>query len=63
VPDDYKIASTYLKNLTGFLRYGKVKPVNYRLLSGGLESISEGFEEMRNGRVRGEKLVCKVGST
>lgn len=63
VPDDYETAITYLKDLTGLLRDGTVKPVRHRLMPGGLKNIKEGFEEMRSGRVRGEKLVYKVDST
>lgn len=33
----------------------------YRLMPGGLADIGKGFEEMRAGRVRGEKLVYRVG--
>lgn len=63
VLSDYKTASTYLKNLTGLLMDGKVVPVKHRLMPGGLANISQGFDEMRSGRVRGEKLVYKIGPT
>ena len=62
MPNDYKIATTYLINLTGLLRDDKAKPVQHRLMPGGLEKISEGFEEIRSGRVRSEKFVYKVGA-
>ena len=61
-PTDYAIASKNLKQLTGLLVSGKVKPVRHRLLEGGLETgIGKGFEEMKAGKVRGEKLVVCVG--
>jgi len=63
VPLDYKTASTYLKNLTDLLENGKVVPVKHRLMPGGLANISQGFDEMRSGRVRSEKLVYKIDST
>ena len=59
-PEDYKTATSYLQNLTNLLRDGRVKPVKHRLMPGGLENIKEGFEELRSGRVRGEKLVYKI---
>lgn len=61
-PTDYAIASKNLKQLTGLLESGKVRPVRHRLVEGGLETgIVKGFEEMQAGRVRGEKLVVRVG--
>lgn len=60
MPEDYKTASTYLKNLSHLLEEGKVVPVPHRLMSGGLGDIGKGFEEMRAGKVRGEKLVYRV---
>lgn len=63
VPSDYTTATNYLKSLTDLLQDGKVHPVKHRLMPGGLASINQGFDEMRGGRVRGEKLVYKVGET
>ncbi len=61
-PTDYAIASKNLKQLSGFLESGKVRTVRHRLLEGGLEmGIVMGFEEMKAGKVRGEKLVVEVG--
>ncbi|KAH7313139.1 chaperonin 10-like protein [Rhexocercosporidium sp. MPI-PUGE-AT-0058] len=60
-PEDYRSSTDYLQALTPLLREQKVVPVKHRLMSGGLESISLGFDEMRLGRVRGEKLVYRVG--
>lgn len=61
-PTDYAIASKNPKQLTGLLESGKVRPVRHRLVEGGLETgIVNGFEEMQAGRVRGEKLVVRVG--
>lgn len=60
MPEDYNSASTYLKNLTCLLEEGKVVPVPHRIMPGGLGDIGKGFEEIRAGRVRGEKLVYRV---
>ncbi|KAL8833883.1 MAG: hypothetical protein Q9170_004030 [Blastenia crenularia] len=61
VPADYETATHYLKSLPGLLLSGKVQPVKHRLMPGGLASINQGFDEMRSGRVRGQKLVYSVG--
>ncbi|KAA6411320.1 MAG: hypothetical protein FRX48_04600 [Lasallia pustulata] len=60
-PSDYANASTYLKNLTALLKDGKVVPVPHRLMPGGLANVGKEFEEMRARKVRGEKLVYRVG--
>ncbi|CZT48856.1 uncharacterized protein RSE6_09615 [Rhynchosporium secalis] len=61
IPEDYKSSSDYFQALTPLLREKKAVPVKHRLMKGGLGQISEGFEEMRSGKVRGEKLVYRVG--
>lgn len=61
-PTDHAIASKNLKQLTALLESGTVRPVRHRLVAGGLETgLAKGFEEMKAGRVRGEKLVVRVG--
>ena len=61
-PGDHSIASKNLKQLTKLLGDGSVTCVRHRLVGGGLEhGIGKGFEEMKAGRVRGEKLVVRVG--
>lgn len=39
---------------------GKLKPHPLRLVSGGLEGVLHGLEQLRLKRVSGEKLVCRV---
>ena len=61
-PTDHAVASKNLKRLTGLLESGEVRCVRHRLVDGGLErGIAKGFEEMKAGKVRGEKLVVRVG--
>ena len=60
-PASPTIASKNLKQLTALLESGKVRTVRHRLVEGGLEKgLLKGFEEMKAGRVRGEKLVVCV---
>ena len=61
-PTDFAIASKNVKQLTTLLKSGKVRAVRHRLVEGGLEKgLLKGFEEMKAGSVRGEKLVIRVG--
>lgn len=60
MPEDYKFALNYLKNLTRLLEERKVIPVPCRLMPGGLGDIGKRFEEMHARRFRGEKLVYLV---
>ncbi|MCJ1239661.1 hypothetical protein MMC14_007659 [Varicellaria rhodocarpa] len=50
---DHHAASTYMKRLTRLLAEGKLQPISHRLMPGGLKDIGKGFEEMRQGRVKG----------
>lgn len=59
--EDYKSSMDFLQALTRLLQEQKVVPVKHRLMNGGLENISRGFDEMRSGNVRGEKLVYRIG--
>ncbi|KAL3428072.1 zinc-binding dehydrogenase [Phlyctema vagabunda] len=61
VPEDYTASQKCLHDLTALLEEERVVPVRHRLMSGGLAEISDGFEEMRKGLVRGEKLVYRIG--
>ena len=50
-----------LIQLTGLLESGRGRAVRHRLVEGGLEKrITNGFEEMKAGQVRGEKLLVLV---
>ena len=42
------------------LAEGKLKPHPVSVESGGLESVLDGLDDMRQGNVSGEKLVYKV---
>lgn len=59
-PRDRQFWERYVKDvLPAYVASGKIKPNPVREL-GGLEAISEGFEQQRQGKVRAEKLVYKV---
>ena len=50
-----------MKKLTPLLTDGKLQVINHQLMQGGLKDIGKGFEEMKQGKVRGKKLVYEVG--
>jgi hypothetical protein len=58
---DHVDAVTVLRRLQAFSKAGKVVANNPRILGGGLEGICKGLDEIRDNRVRGEKLVYQVG--
>ncbi|KAI3328437.1 hypothetical protein F4824DRAFT_493149 [Ustulina deusta] len=60
-PQDRKFWEKYLSMLPEYLESGKIKPNPSREL-GGLEAISEGCELQKQGKVRAEKLVYKIGA-
>lgn len=42
------------------LEQGKIRPHPHRVRSGGLEAIPQGLQELREGKVSGEKLVYQI---
>jgi NADPH:quinone reductase-like Zn-dependent oxidoreductase len=58
--DDYEFAKMWMRLLEKLVAEGKVKPYPKRLGSGGLEGVLKGLEEMKAGKVRGEKLVYRL---
>ncbi|CAI4220266.1 unnamed protein product [Parascedosporium putredinis] len=42
------------------LRDGKIKPNNVKLFDGGLGSVTEGFQQYRDGKISGYKIVYSM---
>ncbi|KZV92707.1 GroES-like protein [Exidia glandulosa HHB12029] len=59
LPHVYEASVGYYKLISRLLAEGKVELVPVRVF-GGLESVSDGFAEMREGRVSGERIVFKI---
>ena len=59
-PEDRNFAEGWYKLVQGLLEEGKL--VGHRLeeMSGGLEGAREGVKQVRDGRVKGSKLVYAV---
>ncbi|KZV78383.1 NAD(P)-binding protein [Exidia glandulosa HHB12029] len=59
IPEHYEIGKKIVKVISQLLEEGKITPVPVRVV-GGLESIAGAFEEMRLGKVSGERIVFKI---
>ncbi|ODQ54598.1 GroES-like protein [Saitoella complicata NRRL Y-17804] len=59
-PEDRRVAEQLYEELPEWIQSGKVKPNTTRIVEGGLDGILRGFEEMKSGKVRGEKLVYVI---
>ncbi|KAJ4982630.1 hypothetical protein SVAN01_11880 [Stagonosporopsis vannaccii] len=57
--DDHELASELFENLPTWLEAGNVKPSVPKLLA-GLESVPAGFQEYRDGKISGYKIVYKL---
>ncbi|PYH68581.1 zinc-binding alcohol dehydrogenase family protein [Aspergillus vadensis CBS 113365] len=62
-PEDRTFAAEWLENATKLLADGKVVPHPVQLGSGGLQGVIEGLKLLKEGKVRGCKLVYNVDET
>lgn len=60
-PQDYEFAKEFFRICQPLLHEGKIQPHPIEVRRGGLQSIPEGLEDMRAGRVRAKKLVYRIG--
>lgn len=60
--ENYDFSVRCYEMLEGLLRDGKLKHQKIKLM-GGLESVEEGFQCMKDGQVRGEKIVYRPMET
>jgi len=59
-PEDRSHMVAFLKKLPALVSSGSIKPNPIKLWEGGLESIKDGLQYMREGRNNGEKIVYLV---
>lgn len=50
----------FLKKIPELVKSGAVKPNPVKLWPGGLESVKEGFNYLKEGRNSGEKVVYRI---
>jgi hypothetical protein len=62
-PDDFKFARDWYGRAEALWTEGKWKAHPQRVEARGLDGIEDGMKEMKEGRVRGVKLVYRVDET
>ena len=58
--DDYEFGKMWFGLVDKLTNEGKLEPHPAKLGEGGLEGILKGLEEMKQGKVRGEKMVYQI---
>lgn len=60
IPEDRHHMAQFLKKIPELVKSGAVKPNPVKLWPGGLESVKEGFNYLKEGRNSGEKVVYRI---
>lgn len=63
VSEDFEYTKKFLAMTEGLLKEGKIKAHKQTVGKAGLEGVLKGLEDMKNGKVSGEKLVYRVSET
>jgi NADPH:quinone reductase-like Zn-dependent oxidoreductase len=58
--DDYEFAKMWMGLTEKLVAAGKVKPHPKKVGTGGLEGVMDGMQQMKEGKVSGEKLVYNI---
>jgi NADPH-dependent curcumin reductase CurA len=58
--DDHELSSELFDKLPTWLESGQIKPNPAKVFDDGLDAIPEGFQEFRDGKVSGYKIVYKL---
>ncbi|KAF4426982.1 Zinc-type alcohol dehydrogenase-like protein [Colletotrichum fructicola Nara gc5] len=57
---DHKLGTEFFEKLPGWVEEGKIKPNKAKVIPGGLDGVSKGFQEYRDGNISATKLVYKL---
>jgi hypothetical protein len=57
---DFEFGKRWMDLREKLVAGGKLKPHPKRVGNGGLEGVLKGMQEMKQGKVSGEKLVCRI---
>ncbi|KAF4829750.1 Zinc-type alcohol dehydrogenase-like protein [Colletotrichum tropicale] len=57
---DHKLGIEFFEKLPGWVEEGKIKPNKAKIIPGGLDGVSKGFQEYRDGSISATKLVYKL---
>lgn len=63
VPEDYEFAKKFMGLTEKLLAEGKLKTHSEHVGAGGLVGVLKGLEDMKAGKVSGQKLVYKIADT
>lgn len=63
LPQDYEHAKKFISLSEKLLAEGKVKPHRVKVGADGLKGVLKGLEDLKTGKVSGEKLVYRVEET
>jgi hypothetical protein len=63
MPEDFEYTKKFMAMTEGLLKEGKLKAHKQTVGKDGLEGVLKGMEDMKNGKVSGEKLVYRVAET
>lgn len=58
--EDHELAAGFFEELPAWLQEGKIRPNNVKVFDGGLDDVPKGFQEHRDGKVSGYKIVYKL---
>jgi threonine dehydrogenase-like Zn-dependent dehydrogenase len=58
--EDHELGSELFEKLPSLLREGKIKPNPVKVFNTGLDGVTDGFQEFRDGKVSGYKIVYKI---
>lgn len=62
-PEDFESARSFFATTEALLADGRLKTHPEKVGGEGLKGVLRGLVDLREGRVRGEKLVYRVGET
>jgi hypothetical protein len=63
IPEDFASAKSIVSTVEKLLADGKLKTHPEKVGSNGLKGVLQGMLDLKNGKVRGEKLVYRVEET
>ncbi|EMT64029.1 Zinc-type alcohol dehydrogenase-like protein C2E1P3.01 [Fusarium odoratissimum] len=58
--DDHKLCAEFNEKLPVWIEEGKIKPNKPKVIPGGLDAVVQGFQEYRDGKISGYKLVYEL---
>ena len=61
VPEDFELGKRFFGLIEKLLENGLIRNHPARVIDGGFSGILEGMRQMKEGKVSGEKLVCRIG--